>query len=282
MSAPGRSKRELLPLGGKARSAKGASTSRVAILMYHIVAEPLSAQEARYCCSPGHFEAHMRHLAKTGTRLLAIDEIADALDGRIDWPADSVAVTFDDGFADTFANALPVLARYRIPATMFALSDRLGASNDWMSGRGFPTRPLMSAAQLREMVAAGVTVGSHTRSHPRLPELDAKAKRDEIHGSKARLEDLLGCSVANFAYPYGLFDEDTRQAVEEAGYRSACSVRTGFNVPGMDRFLLRRIEVYGSDTLWQFRQKLRFGANDVSYFHPIRYYVGRISARLGL
>jgi len=253
----------------------------VAILMYHIVAEPLSAQEARYCCSPGRFEAQMRHLAKTGTRLLTLDEIAGAFDGRIDWPANGVAVTFDDGFADTFVNALPVLARYRIPATMFALSDRIGASNDWMSARGFPNRPLMSAAQLREMVAAGVTVGSHTRTHPRLPELDALAKRDEIRGSKARLEDLLGCGVANFAYPYGLFDEDARQAVEEAGYRSACSVRTGFNGPDVDRFLLRRIEVYGSDTLWQFRQKLKFGANDVSHFYPIRYYAGRISARLG-
>jgi peptidoglycan/xylan/chitin deacetylase (PgdA/CDA1 family) len=249
--------------------------------MYHIVAEPLSAQEARYCCSPARFEAHMRHLAETGTRLLALEQIVDALDGRFDWPASSVAVTFDDGFADTFANALPVLARYRIPATMFALSDRIGARNDWMSVRGFPERPLMTAAQLREMVAAGVTVGSHTRTHPRLPELDAKAKRDEIGGSKARLEDMLGCGVASFAYPYGLFDEDAKLAVEEAGYRSACSVRTGFNGPDVDRFLLRRIEVYGTDTLWRFRQKLRFGANDVSHFYPIRYYAGRISARLG-
>ena len=259
----------------------GAPQGRAAILMYHIVGEPLSAREARYCCSPERFEVHMRHLADAGTKLLTLDEIADALDGRVDWPADSVAVTFDDGFADTFVNALPVLARYRIPATMFALSDRIGASNDWMTARGSPVRSLMTATQLREMVAAGVTVGSHTRTHPRLPELDARAKRDEIRGSKARLEDLLGCEVENFAYPYGLFDEDARQAVEEAGYRSACSVRTGFNGPGVDRFLLRRIEVYGSDTLWQFRQKLRFGANDVSRFYPIRYYAGRISARLG-
>ena len=254
--------------------------SRVAILMYHIVADPLSAQEARYCCPTARFEAHMRHLAGSSAKLITLDEVADALDGRTTWPAGGVAVTFDDGFADTFVNAVPILARYRIPATMFALSDRIGARNDWMSARGFPARPLMSATQLREMVAAGIGVGSHTRTHPRLPELDARAKRDEIRGSKARLEDLLGCSVTSFAYPYGLFDDDARQAVEEAGYRSACSVRTGFNGPGVDRFLLRRIEVYGSDTPWRLRQKLRFGANDVSPFYPIRYYAGRIAARL--
>jgi peptidoglycan/xylan/chitin deacetylase (PgdA/CDA1 family) len=255
--------------------------NRVAILMYHIVADPLSAQEARYCCSTVRFEAHMRHLAESGLRLVSLDGIADALDGRTAWPEDGVAVTFDDGFADTFVNAAPILARYRIPATMFALSDRIGARNDWMSARGFPERPLMTATQLREMVAAGIGVGSHTRTHPRLPELDAQAKRDQIRGSKARLEDLLGCRVASFAYPYGLFDDDARQAVEEAGYRAACSVRTGFNGPDADRFLLRRIEVYGGDTPWRLRQKLKFGANDVSPFYPIRYYAGRISARLG-
>jgi len=177
---------------------------------------------------------------------------------------------------------LPVLVRYGIPATMFALSDRLGAHNDWMSTRGFPERPLVSLAQLREMAAAGMGIGSHTRTHPRLPELNAVQKRDEIRGSKARLEDLLGCNIVNFAYPYGLYDDDSRRAVEEAGYRSACSVRSGFNGPDADRFSLRRIEVFGSDTLWQFRQKLKFGANEVSRFYPIRYYARRISARLGL
>ena len=255
--------------------------NQVLILMYHIVAEPTSAQEARYCCTPPRFESQMRHLGKAGLRLLTLDAIADALDGRAEWPDRGVAVTFDDGFADTFANALPILTRYGIPATMFAVSDLIGASNDWMSARGFPKRRLMSASELREMSAAGVTIGSHTRTHPRLPELDAEAKRSEVRGSKARLEDVIGRSVTAFAYPYGLFDDDARQAVAEAGYRTACSTRSGFNGPDADRYLLRRIEVFGGDNLWQFRQKLKFGANDVSNLYPLRYYAGRILARLG-
>jgi peptidoglycan/xylan/chitin deacetylase (PgdA/CDA1 family) len=255
--------------------------NRLVILMYHIVAEPGSAQEARYCCRPRSFEAQMRHLGEAGLRALPLDAIADALERRAPWPDGGVAVTFDDGFADTFANALPVLARYRIPATMFAVSDRIGANNDWMSARGFPKRRLMSASELREMSAAGVTIGSHTRTHPRLPALDAEAKRGEIRGSKARLEDVLGQSVTAFAYPYGLFDDDARQAVAEAGYRVACSTRSGFNDPDVDRFLLRRIEVFGADNLWQFRQKLKFGANEMSAWYPLRYYAGRVLARLG-
>ena len=254
----------------------------VIILMYHIVAEPKSPAEARYCCSPLRFESQMRHLAESGVRLITLDDVADAHDGRAGWPQTAVAVTFDDGFADTLVNALPVLARHRIPATMFALADRLGRTNDWMSGRGFPERELASATALREMAAAGVSIGSHTCTHPRLPELDSTRKRDEIVTSKARLEDVLGSPVTSFAYPYGLFDEESRDAVAAAGYRNACSVRSGFNGPDVDRFLLRRIEVYGSDTDWQFRQKLKFGANDVSHFYPLRYYARRVSARLGL
>ena len=253
----------------------------IVILMYHIVAEPLSAQEARYCCAPRKFEKQMQHLRESGVRLLTLDEIADAFDGRDRWPDAGVAVTFDDGFADTFANALPALARHGIPATMFAVADRVGATNDWMSRRGFPQRRLMSASELREMAAAGVAIGSHTRTHPRLPELAADAKRDEIRVSKARLEELIGRSVTAFAYPYGLFDEDARLAVQEAGYRAACSTRSGFNDPEVDRYLLRRIEVYGRDNFWQFRQKLKFGANEVSNLYPLRYYAGRISSRLG-
>jgi peptidoglycan/xylan/chitin deacetylase (PgdA/CDA1 family) len=254
---------------------------RVLVLMYHIVAEPRSEQEARYCCTPDRFEAQMRHLCDTRTPLVALDAIADAMDGAATWPEDAVAITFDDGFADTFANALPALERYRIPATMFAVSDRTGETNRWMSERGFPERRLMSTAELREMNAAGVTIGSHTRTHPRLPSLDADRRRDEIHGSKVRLEDLLGGAVTAFAYPYGLFDDAARLAVEEAGYRLACSTRSGFNGPDADRYLLRRVEVYGRDNLWQFRQKLKFGANEVSNFYPLRYYAGRLSSRLG-
>ncbi len=60
--------------------------NRILILMYHIVAEPKSIQEARYCCTPQRFEAQMRHLQETGTRLLTLDQIADALDGHAEWP----------------------------------------------------------------------------------------------------------------------------------------------------------------------------------------------------
>ena len=91
---------------------------------------------------------------------------------------------------------------------------------------------------------------------------------------------MIGGSVTTFAYPYGIFDEDARRAVEDAGYRLACSTRSGFNGPDIDRYTLRRIEVFGDDNLWQLRQKIKFGTNDASALYPVRYYASRVSAWL--
>ena len=86
--------------------------------------------------------------------------------------------------------------------------------------------------------------------------------------------------MEHFAYPYGLENARVRDAVRTAGYSSACSIRSGFNRPDVDPFLLRRIDIYGQDSLWRFRQKLRFGTNDISPWFPFTYYASRVAARL--
>ena len=115
-----------------------------------------------------------------------------------------------------------------------------------------------------------------------MPELDAAQLANEIAGSKAELEALLGQEVAYFAYPFGQYTSAGRDIAEQAGYRAACSTRSGFNNAGVDRFQLRRIEVFGSDSLWRFRQKLAYGRNESGLLFPLQYYSGRLRARLGL
>jgi peptidoglycan/xylan/chitin deacetylase (PgdA/CDA1 family) len=149
-----------------------------------------------------------------------------------------------------------------------------------MHARGFPRRALLSAAQLRLLADEGMTIGSHTCSHARLTEVDADAAQAEIADSRRELEDLLGREVAHFAYPYGLFDPSVREMVVRAGYRSACSTRAGFNRPSEDPFLLRRLDIAGTDRPWQFRQKLRHGTHQASRWQPLAYYAGRVAARL--
>ena len=254
--------------------------SRVLILMYHIVDSPQAAIEQKYCCPPDRFAAQMRWLRDSGRRLISLDELADHMDRRTPVEDGSVAVTFDDGFDVTVRNAVPVLVKFGVPATMFLLADRFGASNDWMEGRGFPSRPILSDAAARDLLAAGVAIGSHTRTHPRLPAVDDALMEDEIRGSKCALEQRIGRRVDHFAYPFGLFDERARETARRAGYRTACSTRSGFNRVDADPFTLRRIEVFGSDSMAAFRRKLRFGVNDPSVMVPVRYYAARVAGRL--
>ncbi|RMF78468.1 MAG: polysaccharide deacetylase family protein [Nitrospirae bacterium] len=103
----------------------------------------------------------------------------------------------------------------------------------------------------------------------------------EIAGSREELEARLGVEIPYFAYPYGKEDPAVRDLVVAAGYRAACSTRCGFNRAGCDPYLLRRIDVFGTDRLWQFRQKVTWGINEASRLYPLKYVRGRIAARLG-
>ncbi|CAG0991838.1 Poly-beta-1,6-N-acetyl-D-glucosamine N-deacetylase [Anaerolineales bacterium] len=252
--------------------------NRAIILMYHILDSPLSERESKYCCLPERFEEQMAWIGKHFNPI-GMDAMLAGLNGEIALPDRAVAVTFDDGFASTFEHAMPVLIRYGIPATMFIVANRFGGDNDWMHTRGMPQRPLMTASQILEMRASGVVIGSHTLNHAKLSECAPEELVNEISGSKAKLEDLLGEPVRHFAYPYGLYNEAARSQVEQAGYASACSTRSGFNGEDADQFLLRRIEVFGADRLWHFKQKLQFGTNDASWHQPFEYYAGRLLAR---
>jgi peptidoglycan/xylan/chitin deacetylase (PgdA/CDA1 family) len=255
--------------------------SRALILMYHLVDTPRSDLERRFCTTPTDFSRQMAYLAESGYTALTMAQLCDCMEGGAPMPPKAIHITFDDGFTCVLDHAAPVLRRHCFPATMFAVSDRMGSCNDWMTGRGFPERTILTANGLHALEDAGFSIGSHTRTHARLPDIPAEAAKEEISSSKLRLEDALGKAVDYFAYPYGKFSEPVRDLVVGSGYRAACSTRSGFNRPGEDLFLLRRIDIFGTDRLWQFKQKLKFGINEATRTYPLRYFGRRIVANLG-
>ena len=254
--------------------------NRILILMYHLIDTPLSEKEQRFCTTPDDFARHIAYLVESGYTPLTMAQICDCIQGKTSTPDKGIHITFDDGFSCVLDHAAPILQRYSFPATMFAVSDLLGSSNEWMTSRGFPKRSLLSSDGLHALEDAGFTIGSHTRTHPRLPEIPLENAQNEILDSKFRLEDALGKGVAFFAYPYGKFNEAVRKQVISAGYLAACSTRSGFNRSGDDPYLLRRIDIFGTDRMWQFRQKLKFGINDASRTYALRYIGRRLMAKL--
>lgn len=109
---------------------------------------------------------------------------------------------------------------------------------------------VMSAEQVRGLDPAVVTIGAHTRSHPRLSALSEPALADEIAGGRSELEALLGRPVRDFAYPYGRpadYSPEAAAAVRSAGLRSAFTTVKGDCAPGADAFALPRVDLAGHE-----------------------------------
>ena len=248
--------------------------------MYHMVRETDDPKEKRYCCLPKAFKKQMAYLKRAGYRVIGLDDLTNCIKNGTTLPQKSIAITFDDGFADNYDNAFSVLKEHGFTATMFVASQLVGRTNEWMQEEGFPARKLLGWKELKDMSKNGITIGSHTTTHASLIDIETESARQEIINSKSELEDALGKPVRFFAYPYGRFNQQIEELVAEAGYLGACSTRSGFNFEHVNPFAVRRIEVYGTDTLWNFILKLKFGTNEGTWTLPLKYYYSRILDRL--
>lgn len=158
----------------------------------------------------------------------------------------TVCLTFDDGYADNFDVALPLLLRDKIPFTYFVSSQIVlkGLPFPHDAKAGFMLRP-NKPAEIRLLADAGVEIGSHTQTHASLgPTAGTSTLEREIIASKHDLEDLTGREVRYFAFPYGMADNISHEAFSiafQAGYAGVCSAFGAYNLPGGDPFHIRRI-----------------------------------------
>jgi len=229
--------------------------NRISILMYHQVGEfaPMREHRANYC-DHRLFAGQMAFLKGFGYQVLDLDQVLACVCGEQPIPPRAVALTFDDGYANFMSHALPVLRHHGFPATVYAVSGRVGGQAEWFAkDAGRPIPALMSAAQLRAVRAVGITVGSHTVSHPKLAEVPPEHQRRELIDSKACLEALLGEEVRHLCYPYGSFTSDTVRAAAATGYRSAVTCLRGPVLPGDHPLVLPR-------------RAISFGDNLIGYF----------------
>ncbi len=157
-------------------------------------------------------------------------------------PAGSaIGLSIDDGFQSVFDEALPVIRRHGMTATLYLVADRLGGWNDWEQSLGEVAAPLMTREGVREWLDAGQRIGAHTLTHPWLTQLPKPSAREEITASRARLEDWFQVPVVDFCYPYGDWNDAVRGIVREAGYATAVTTDFGVNTVDTDRWALRRI-----------------------------------------
>ena len=228
------------------------------VLTYHRVNDV--HPHDRLSVSTRAFAAQMEALGESGRPVVALADALAALRGDAALPAGVVALTFDDGYADNHAEALPVLERFGFPAVFFVVTGAMGtASTIERYAHCCSGDRMLDWRQVRDLRARGHAIGGHGRTHRELAALDPDEARREANGCASDIEERVGERPRLFCYPRGSVNAAVRRIVGDCGFEAACTVRPGPNAPGADLLALRRTEVSGHDTLEDFRFKLEGG-----------------------
>ena len=169
-------------------------------------------------------------------------------------------ITFDDGYADNYTHAFPILKKLNCTAQIFLTVDFIDTDNTFWWDRDkiidgntidFLT---LSLPQINEMRDYGINFGSHTLSHPMLTQINVKNAKHEIRESKRKLEELLDCEISVFCYPHGDLNEEIINLVSKAGYKNAV-VTTENPLFKNSQFCLERFGVYNETSKVKFYLK---------------------------
>jgi peptidoglycan/xylan/chitin deacetylase (PgdA/CDA1 family) len=168
------------------------------------------------------------------------------------------AVTFDDGLENIIENALPELNRKKIPATLFIVTDVLGTRPAWeyFGGDDPSQHRVMSEQQLRGLPSDYLIIGSHSATHPVLPDTDDDHLGEELVGSRRKLEVMLNRQVSLFSFPYGYFNKRVVESCREAGYDRVFTALPVLAFTQSDEFVTGRVGVTPNDWPLEFRLKI--------------------------
>jgi peptidoglycan/xylan/chitin deacetylase (PgdA/CDA1 family) len=195
------------------------------ILMYHhispesaIPADPVRRREEgwNFNSTPETLERHITFLRGRGFSFIPYSEYVEGIRKSGLAPRRAISVSFDDGWKDNPEHALPVLKSLGVPAIFFLVSEGI---------QGVDPESLSGPDGIRSLLAAGMEIGAHTRTHRSLARIPLEEARAEILGSRDDLEERHGVKIRHFAYPGGNFNREVARVVqEEAVMDSAVSV----------------------------------------------------------
>lgn len=212
------------------------------ILMYHSISRSSHPRFQQMTVTPEMFDKQMSYLVEYKYTPLTVTQFMQMRGenpGLL--PERPVVITFDDGFADFFTEALPILKKYALPATLYISTAFIGGTGRWLRRERETERPMLNWQQVREIHAQGIECGAHTHTHPQLDTVTLSRAKKEIEYSKKLLEDQLGEAVVSFAYPFGYHTARVLRLVQEAGFRSACAVRYALSTENDHPFSLSRL-----------------------------------------
>ncbi|MGD9345972.1 MAG: polysaccharide deacetylase family protein [Candidatus Aminicenantes bacterium] len=209
------------------------------ILTFHDIDDSSSA----ISFPPEIFQLMMREFAAEGYQTISLLQLGEYLSGSKPFPDRTLVITFDDGYESIYTEALPILDKYGMTATVFLVTgDRLGKDNlERLPALG--GRKMLSWKNILELQNAGIDLGSHTLTHPDLMNLSVDIIDRELRESKKMIEKRLDRKIIAFAYPYGYHTRTVREIAKKY-YSLACSGRLGLATMSSTPFALERIDMY--------------------------------------
>jgi peptidoglycan/xylan/chitin deacetylase (PgdA/CDA1 family) len=170
----------------------------------------------------------------------------------------TVVITIDDGYADNLYNALPILEKLSIPATVFVSSGNINKPFFYWDGEAVGNNRPLTEEELKKLNNSNViNIGGHTLSHPHIPTLSKDQKISEITDDKNKLNIYCNKDIKSFSFPFGEYDAESLTIVKNSGYSCACilneqRVNRGTDIYRLTRFLVRN---WGPD---EFIKNLKF------------------------
>lgn len=229
----------------------GHSPLHVPVLMYHyirVAREPRGTVGYNLSVTPDDFRAQMDWLAQNGYHAVTLRALSAYLAKQGNLPSRPVVLTFDDGYADFYSVAWPVLRQHQFAAVSYVVSGFLG------------TPGYITAEQVAELDHAGIEIGAHTVTHVDLTTVQAAEVGHQVADSKSALEQILNHPVLDFCYPSGRHNAAVVKAVQAAGFDTATTTQFGTAESTDNRYVWPRVRVEGGEPLARFGQNL--GAPD--------------------
>lgn len=227
---------------------------RLPILMYHRVDNlPANADSIRQGLTVKieDFREQLAYLRSRGYQSVSLNDLYEALTEGRQLPSLPVIFTFDDGYADNFEKAYPMMKEFGFRGTIFLATAFIEANNP----------DYLSWPQLSLLLREGWKVEPHGHRHIGLKAQTEEIQRFEINRSIQVIKDRLGIETSFFNYPSGSYDETTVRLVREAGLKGAVTTSFGLkhDAPSLDT--LRRVRVNGRGSFADFRNSLESGKN---------------------
>lgn len=249
--------------------------TRIPILLYHRIDREPDAQYRPFCVDPDVFAQQMAWLASEGFSTISLDQVQSHYTGGDPAPERPIVITFDDGYFCNYTRAFPIMRKHGFTGTIFLATDLMRQPAPVTESH----ESFMTWQEISEMHDAGFAFEAHGCTHRALTSISLDDVAREARESKAIIEKQLEKTVCYFCYPYSQYNARIKAIVAEAGYAGACGGPPFWQNGPSDWFEIGRTEILWSDSLAQFRFKIKHG---LGYYYFSRRQLGKIKKKIKL